>query len=214
VKTYTAILVEGINAEDPLNDLSAKLDSCQRDPVDHAPWPAFPYKPKVSFALAYDSKNIYLKYYVEEHTTRAVYTEINDPVFKDSCVEFFVAFNKEPAYYNLEFNFAGVCLGAYRTNRDKKTKIPTELLQQIKTLSVLQHKTGIATDNKWQLTILIPLTCFCFSNLHDLQKQDARANFYKCGDDLPQPHYLCWSPIDTPKPDFHRPDFFGKVEFR
>ena len=38
-----------------------------------------------------------------------------------------------------------------------------------------------------------------------------RANFYKCGDKTAHPHYLSWSPIDTPKPDFHRPDFFGEL---
>ena len=27
------------------------------------------------------------------------------------------------------------------------------------------------------------------------------------------PHYLSWMPIDTPKPDFHRPEFFGKINF-
>lgn len=38
------------------------------------------------------------------------------------------------------------------------------------------------------------------------------ANFYKCGDDTPQPHFISWSPIDLPKPDFHAPQFFGALE--
>ena len=38
------------------------------------------------------------------------------------------------------------------------------------------------------------------------------ANFYKCGDDTPQPHFISWSPIDLPKPDFHAPQFFGVLE--
>ncbi|WP_350005689.1 carbohydrate-binding family 9-like protein, partial [Phocaeicola dorei] len=40
-----------------------------------------------------------------------------------------------------------------------------------------------------------------------------RANFYKCGDELQKPHFLSWSPIKIEKPDFHRPDFFGLLEF-
>ena len=38
-----------------------------------------------------------------------------------------------------------------------------------------------------------------------------RGNFYKCGDLTAHPHFLSWNPINTPKPDFHRPDFFGEL---
>jgi Carbohydrate-binding family 9 len=30
---------------------------------------------------------------------------------------------------------------------------------------------------------------------------------------LAEPHFVAWSNIETPKPDFHRPDFFGKLVF-
>ncbi len=40
-----------------------------------------------------------------------------------------------------------------------------------------------------------------------------RANFYKCGDRTSHPHWLTWSVIDLPEPDFHRPEFFGTLEF-
>jgi hypothetical protein len=38
-----------------------------------------------------------------------------------------------------------------------------------------------------------------------------RANFYKCGDELQVPHFLSWNPIGVETPDFHRPEFFGKL---
>ena len=38
-----------------------------------------------------------------------------------------------------------------------------------------------------------------------------RANFYKCADKSAHPHFLSWSPIDVPSPDFHRPEFFGEL---
>jgi hypothetical protein len=41
----------------------------------------------------------------------------------------------------------------------------------------------------------------------------ARGNFYKCGDKLPVPHYLSWAPIATPRPDFHRPEYFDTLMF-
>jgi hypothetical protein len=40
-----------------------------------------------------------------------------------------------------------------------------------------------------------------------------RANFYKCADHTSHPHWLTWSPVDFPKPNFHLPRFFGVLEF-
>ena len=40
-----------------------------------------------------------------------------------------------------------------------------------------------------------------------------RANFYKCADKSAHPHFLAWNRVDTPAPDFHRPDFFGELTF-
>ncbi|MFA5695554.1 MAG: carbohydrate-binding family 9-like protein, partial [Proteiniphilum sp.] len=45
-----------------------------------------------------------------------------------------------------------------------------------------------------------------------LSRQQIRANFYKCGDETAEPHYISWSPIDLPAPDFHAPQFFGLLE--
>ena len=44
--------------------------------------------------------------------------------------------------------------------------------------------------------------------------KEITANFYKCGDDLTVPHFVSWNPIKTEKPDFHRPEFFGKLKFK
>ena len=38
-----------------------------------------------------------------------------------------------------------------------------------------------------------------------------RANFYKCGDQSTVVHYSTWNPVETEKPDYHRPEFFGKI---
>ncbi len=40
-----------------------------------------------------------------------------------------------------------------------------------------------------------------------------RANFYKCADSSSHPHWLTWAPIEWPKPDFHRKEFFGTLAF-
>ena len=38
-----------------------------------------------------------------------------------------------------------------------------------------------------------------------------KGNFYKCGDKTAIPHFGMWSPIDSEKPNFHQPQFFGEM---
>jgi len=40
-----------------------------------------------------------------------------------------------------------------------------------------------------------------------------RANFYKCADKTSHPHWLTWSLVNFPKPNFHLPQSFGVLEF-
>ena len=40
------------------------------------------------------------------------------------------------------------------------------------------------------------------------------ANFYKCADKTSKPHWLTWSVVDRPSPDFHVPESFGMLEFK
>ncbi|MBF0230732.1 MAG: hypothetical protein HQK63_14285 [Desulfamplus sp.] len=40
-----------------------------------------------------------------------------------------------------------------------------------------------------------------------------RANFYKCADKTSHPHWLTWSPVDFPKPNFHIHESFGILKF-
>ena len=76
--------------------------------LDMVPWPAFSYQPEVSFSIAHDDQHIFLKYVVHEKSIKATTIDHNGPVWKDSCVEFFVSPADDGIYYNFEFN----CIGA------------------------------------------------------------------------------------------------------
>jgi hypothetical protein len=41
-----------------------------------------------------------------------------------------------------------------------------------------------------------------------------KANFYKTASTTGNPHYLTWSHVDNPKPDFHLPQYFGSLVFK
>ena len=64
----------------------------------------------------------------------------------------------------------------------------------------------------WTMYLEIPKQALGFSGQEALDGQKIKANFYKCGDLTPEPHFLSWSPIDLPEPNFHTPQFFGQLE--
>jgi len=196
-----------------LHDVALALGG-HDNPIDIAPWREFEEKPAVSFSIAHNGSHLFIKYNVTEKEVLARYRHINDPVYKDSCVEFFIVFNDEPSYYNIEFNRLGTCLGRFGPERENRAELPVEILKKIKYERTLrQVKVNHEPEINWTLTVSVPVSVFCFHNFGSIQRQNCRMNFYKCGDDLSYPHYLAWNNIEWFEPNFHLPQFFGKVEF-
>ena len=183
-------------------------------PVSTINWPEYSYKPKVKFRIGHTGENIVLKFYVEEEAVRAVVTNINGPVHTDSCVEFFVSFDGK-SYYNFEFNCIGTPHVAWGEGRNNRSKLDENVIRTIAIESSLGNSPfETRTDGfKWELTVVIPIECFAYNPGLKLSGLKATANFYKCGDDLPVPHFVTWNPVGTSQPDYHRPEFFAVIEF-
>lgn len=173
-------------------------------------WPEqFAYQPTVKFMIARSESAFYIHYKTEEKGVKAVYTNDQDPVWQDSCVEFFVGLPSEEGYANFEFNCIGTCLATRRTSRNENIRpLTASDLETIERFPSLGNQ-PLNRDEKtnWELSVKIPFKVIGMTS-QDKPSQ-LRANFYKCGDETATPHYLSWSEIDTPKPDFHRPEFFG-----
>jgi Carbohydrate-binding family 9 len=199
-----------INADEGY-DPSFILDHVEKHPLSIAPWEAFPYKPKVAVSMAHAEGFMYLKYYVSEQQIRAVNNTTNGSVWEDSCVEFFVAFD-DKGYYNLECNIIGTILLCYGAERNNREMLPAEVIEKIQFQSTIQNNLKDKTID-WSMTLAIPLSIFTHHSNLSLKGKEYHANFYKCGDKLAEPHFVAWSNIETPKPDFHRPDFFGRLVF-
>lgn len=203
------------NPATPVAVLSEKLNKLQKNAIDNIPWPEYDYKPQVSFALAHSNDSLLIKYFVEEHAIRAVHRNANDPVYKDSCVECFISFGEEESYYNLEFNSLGTCLTGFGPDRHNRALIPESVTRNIRrhaTLTIMPESEASPTV-KWELFLQIPAEVFCFHQISTLKHQRCRVNFYKCGDDLPSPHFLTWNKIESQEPNFHLPQFFGCLHF-
>ena len=94
-----------------LNRLSKYMDEVsEKHQISIMNWPGYSDEPEVSFKIAYTSQELIIKYEVTEYYVMAQYTESNQSVFQDSCVEFFVTPITEGPYYNFEFNAIGTCL--------------------------------------------------------------------------------------------------------
>lgn len=182
--------------------------------VDKINWKEYSYRPDVLFRIGHTGDEIWLKYYVAEKHLRAVETNINGDVYKDSCVEFFISHDNDN-YYNLEFSCIGTVHLAWGPNRHNRKKINPELINKISIRSTLGNqpfdkKSG---DFQWEMMIRIPIECFTFSNLKSFNGLKASGNFYKCGDETEVPHFVTWNPVQTNQPDYHRPEYFGSIEF-
>lgn len=184
-------------------------------PIRMVNWEAYPYQPNVSFRIAHTDDAILLHYKVTESSVRAKYGEDNGSVWTDSCVEFFSIPARDGIYYNLECNCIGTILLAAGPERNHREAAPLEITRQVKRWSSLgrdtfEEKTGEWT---WEVALLIPYHVFFKHTIKNLDGMNINANFYKCGDELQKPHFLSWNPIEIENPDFHRPDFFGTLEF-
>lgn len=204
--------LSAIDGQSSLSDISAQLDTLPQHSIAKAPWADYPYKPTVSFAIGHTNDYIAIKYSVQEKVVKGACYTPNAPVYTDSCVEFFIAPENSNGYYNLEFNCIGTCLAGFGEGRSNRTPVPASLIKTIRYQAVLQNDTEADVVN-WILTLLIPVQVFCFDPVNSLSGIRATGNFYKCGDDLPDPHFLSWMPIQTPEPNFHCPEFFGSLYF-
>jgi hypothetical protein len=171
------------------------------------------YNPEVKFSISRNNSLLHLKYYVNEKYIRALVTEPNGPVHTDSCVEFFCAPDNNNYYYNFEFNCIGTMHLAYGNSRHGRKKAPLSVLEDIRVNASLGNKPFPEKEGVfiWSLYITIPIHCFFRHKIKSFEEQTMTGNFYKCGDKLTRPHYLSWNPVRTEKPDFHRPEFFGKL---
>jgi hypothetical protein len=203
-----------ISATTPVEEVAQQMNYLKKNSMEIVPWPEYSYKPEVSFTLTYGKDSVFLKYYVREKYIKAICTKTNDPVYNDSCVEFFIAFDLDNNYYNFEFNCLGTCLAEFGSSKEQRQKLPAAIIEKIKHLSLIKtERTSANPSVYWELTLVIPFEVFKYHRLTTLKSRYARVNFYKCGDGLPDPHYVSWTNIDTADPDFHLPEFFGNALF-
>ena len=199
-----------------LEALPAWLDELGEEfhAIDTVNWADYPYRPEAAFRIVATDRGFVINYRVSEASVAAVAEGDCGHVWEDSCVEFFSCPTDDGTYYNIEANCVGTVLVAAGKDRNARTFAPREVLDSIGRWSSLgrDNFSERVGDVTWQLVLLVPYSVYFQHDVRSVEGLKLRANFYKCGDNLRQPHFLSWNPIDVPSPDFHRPDFFGELE--
>lgn len=184
--------------------------------IDCYPWDKDGYKPRVEVRCLYDDQSLHVKFTAYEKSITVRHFHINEPVYKDSCVEFFInpRPEKDPRYLNFEINPLGVFLLEIGEGRNGRQKII-----DVSDLSIRSSVDGESlhrySGEYWTIELLIPFAFLekYYGPLEIDRGSKMAGNFYKCGDETPNPHYGCWNPIINETPDFHRPEFFGELIF-
>lgn len=218
-KTLKVPYIEGLDRANDIKGFESLLVNAAGDTgagageIGTVNWPEdFPYRPECGFHIGWCRRGIGILYHVKGLDLRAMALEDNGPVWEDSCCEFFISDPKDGTYYNFEMNCIGTLLAAKRKSREDCVHFTEDKLKKIRRFSTLEHKEMEMTDREfsWKLGLFIPFSLMGI--VSDDIPTVLNANFYKCGDKTAHIHFLSWSPVGCPSPDFHRPDFFGTLE--
>ena len=177
--------------------------------------------PKTQVKLGYDESSLTLLFKVEDRHVRAVATRHQQSVCGDSCVEFFFTTCPDcnSGYFNMEINCGGTMLFHYhpRSTREEAISLPEAVCEQISCHHSLPRivEPEIEDPVTWMLSAHIPLEVLDYYSRPVQPRLGVawRCNFYKCADASSQPHWLSWAPVLVSRPDFHRPEFFGRLIF-
>lgn len=188
--------------------------------IDKFLWDKTGYKPNTEVKMFYTNSALHIRFVSEENQVRVESKKFNDNVFEDSAVEFFFKPEptKDPRYFNFETNAAGILL----LQLDSKTQNRTYLTDV--NSSIFNIKTDVTAENykdfsnfkPWTVEYEIPFSFIqkYFKDFNPKPGYTMKGNFYKTGSKTKIPHYGSWAYIPTPKPNFHKPEYFNDLIFQ
>jgi hypothetical protein len=186
-----------------------------RGAIQHYLWTPADYRPQVTFSLSYTEEKLRLAFRVDEEAPLIRYTRPNDPVYRDSCVEFFLqpAPEEDARYLNFEMNAAGTLLVGLGEGRHDRAYLGPSARPRLPVATETGLRDEATGQTYWTAGLRIPLNWLAslFPSFVPRAGTEMRGNFYKCGDETPVPHYGCWSKVRSDAPDYHRSEDFGSL---
>ena len=166
------------------------------------------FRPKSAFQLCFwEKKGVCARFWSDEANPRAVCENRDEPVYEDSCLEFFFMHENDKSYFNFEINPNGCLNIEYGPSGADRECIVTE-----DTINLFDIRTG-RTGDGWEVFYSIPLSFIRSYSPGFRFSGRLVANMYKCGNKTVNKHFLSWVPIDLERPNFHCPGYFGTMKF-
>lgn len=221
MRTY---VVERASAPPPLDDgvEGTPWADANELAVDCFNWHDCGPKPLTTARILSDDDALYLQFDVEDPHISSRVTELNGPTFEDSSVELF--FDPTPDADAHYLNFEANCCGFFKLGWQvagwqergiERDLIPPDLAAEIDVETSVEGPTREPRpdDERWWLAAAIPFEVLsAFTGTAVAPEGEWRANVYRSGV-ASDAQRATWNPMDTPEPDYHSPEYFGRFRF-
>lgn len=171
---------------------------------------AYPTYGQLVYAKTNDAQSgLYIHLFCEEKHPVSKEKQLDGMVCMDSCMEFFFGMHDADTvdmhYLNIESNSLGTTFMSYGESRHGRVFLDALGIERF---PVSVH----IGDEGWEVFVFVPETSLKkIFGLSDINESTVMTgNFYKCDENANAP-FGSWAPIVAPKPDFHRPEYFGKI---
>lgn len=181
--------------------------------VENALWGTENFPPMYGYIGFVPNDAFYLKLVCEENHPLRTYTNINDPIYRDSVMEVYLMFEpvsarmNEENYLNFSINANGVLRAEYGSRRMYRSYF-TEADRAEFECHVEVH------ENDWTAELKVPVRILekIYGPLNLGEGSYFTCNFYKMSETKEIEHYASYSPILSSVPSFHMPEFFADAE--
>jgi hypothetical protein len=181
------------------------------------PWWKEGEKEQTEAKMLWDDKFLYVSFHCDDKHIWADHYDINTSTCLDDCAEIF--WNPNPgggmSFNQFEINcFGNVLSEYYNFEKGMNSGLHTVMVPHIGHTTQGTVNNDADTDKGWIVEVAIR-----FSDYPELSKKIApsdgdmwRVGLHRCGGKTNE-QYSQWSPSQTPGPNFHRPQDFGKIIF-
>ena len=192
----------------------SQIEQCEPFAIHQYMWNST-REPKAYGWMGYlEGQGLFVKMVCEETNPKRVYQNPQDPVYKDSAMEVFLAFldagealSNDCMYTNFEINSNGAMLANFGKGRHGRQPITEEQYQLTGVKAVIE-------DDRWFLEVLFPEPYL--KQITDFEAVKAGksfyCNFYKIAESEEMVHFGSYAPIESEKPNFHLPICFAEAE--
>jgi len=195
-----------------LDGILDEADWAAAEPVGEFvfPWWESGEKERTEVKMLWNDTFLYVAFKCDDKHIWADHYNINDRTYEDDCVELFwnPSPDRQQYYYQFEINCIGNLLSVKRP--DRATIMLPHITQSIQ--GTVNDDTD--TDTGWVIEMALRFAEYpeLFTAAPPKPGDMWRIGLNRCGGKT-NPQYSQWSPSQTDKPNFHRPEDFGKLFF-